>query len=143
MTEATFLPADAPPAATRKPRLLLAEDDPAMSHFLREVLWTEYEVEAGTDGAWACESAWRERPDVVLSNVRMPVVDGIELTRRLRADARTAVVPIVLLSACNRLQTAIEALDAGADDFLLKPFRLPELLARLRSNCRLAALRSE
>ena len=71
-------------------------------------------------------------PDLVLSDLEMPGLGGIELTRRLRAQARTALVPIILFSANNRLPALLEGLAIGADDFMLKPFRPPELLARLR-----------
>ena len=84
-----------------------------------------------------------QTPDLVLSDVEMPGLSGIELTRRLRALACTAAVPILLFSANNRLPTLLEGLEVGADDYLLKPFRPQELLARLRSRHQLCEMRRE
>lgn len=117
----------------RKPRLLLAEDEPSLSDFLREVLHADYEVEVATEGEQAWALAQRCPPDILLTDVRMPGLNGIELTRRLRADARTARVPILLLTASNERDTQVQGLVAGADDLLLKPFRPQELLDGLRA----------
>ena len=130
------------PSAGLKPRLLLVEDEPSLRQLLAELLRPEYELLVAPDGERAWELVMQSQPlDLVLSDVEMPVLDGIELTRRLRAQAHTATVPIVLLSANNRLSTVLEGLEVGADDFLLKPFRPPELLARLRSRHRLCEMR--
>ncbi len=130
------------PSAGPKPRLLLAEDEPSLRQLLVELLRAEYELLVAPDG----ERAWElvvqaPAPDLVLSDVEMPGLNGIELTRRLRAQAHTATVPIVLFSANNRLSAVLAGLEAGADDFLLKPFRPAELLARLRSRHRLCEMR--
>lgn len=79
----------------------------------------------------------------MLSDVEMIGLDDIELTRRLRAQVHTATVPIVLFSASNRLPTLLEGLEASADDFLLKPSRPPELLARIKSRHRFCEMRRE
>ena len=125
-----------------KRRLLLAEDEPSLRQLLVEILRVDYALSVATDGERAWEMAVHEpSPDLVLTDVEMPGLGGIELTRRLRAQDRTAVVPILLFSANNRLPTLLEGLEAGADDFLLKPFRPPELLARLRSRFQLCEMR--
>ena len=127
-----------------KPRLLLVEDEPSLRQLLAEMLRAEYELVVAPDGERAWEMALDgARPDLVLSDVEMPGLSGIELTRRLRAQERTAAVPIILFSANNRLPTLLEGLEVGADDFVLKPFRPLELLARLRSRYRLCELRRE
>ncbi len=126
------------PPAHHKPRLLLAEDEPSTREFLHEILVAYYELTVALDGAQAIDAAQREPPDLVLSNVVMPGVDGIGLTRWLRANARTATVPIILLSANNQMDTLRRGLEAGADDFLLKPFRPHEILARLDNRWRLS-----
>ncbi len=128
-----------------KPRLLLAEDEPALRQLLTELLHTEYELLVAPDGerAWELAAQATPPPDLVLSDVEMPGLDGIELTRRLRAQASTAVVPILLFSANNRLPAMLSSLEVGADDYLLKPFRPPELLARLRSRYQLCEMRRE
>ncbi len=124
------------PPARHKPRLLLAEDETSTREFLREILLPHYCVTVVLDGAQGIDAAGREAPDLVLSNVVMPGVDGVGFTRWLRANASTATVPIVLLSADNQMDTLQRGLEAGADDFLLKPFRPHEILARLNDKLR-------
>lgn len=127
-----------------KPRLLLAEDEPSLRQLLVELLHAEYELFVAPDGERAWEIAVHApAPDLVLSDLEMPGMGGIELTRRLRAQTRTAGVPILLFSANNRLPPLLESLAVGADDYLLKPFRPPELLARLRSRHQLCEMRRE
>ncbi len=125
------------PPAHDRPSLLLAEDESSTREFLREILLPHYCVTVVLDGAQAIDAAEREPPDLVLSNVMMPGVDGVGLTRWLRANACTSAVPIILLSADNQLDTLRRGLEAGADDFLLKPFRPHEILARLDNRLRL------
>ena len=81
-------------------------------------------------------------PDLVVSDVMMPRLDGLALVAALRADPRTAAVPVVLLSARAGQEASIEGLQAGADDYLVKPFAAAELLARVRANIELARLRN-
>ena len=137
------LPVSAPtgPSVHRSPRLLLAEDDLSTRHSLCEILRADYEVEAVANGEQAWEAAQRELPDLVLSDVLMPGLDGIGLTRQLRAEERTRTLPIILLTASNEKATMLAGLEAGADDCLLKPFSAPELLARLRCHRRLVQMR--
>ncbi len=116
-------------AAQPKSRLLLAEDEPSARAFLREILLADYVVTVTLDGAQAMDAAGRELPDLVLSNVVMRNVDGVALTRWLRTNPSTATVPIILLSADNRMDTVQRGLEAGANNYLLKPFRPEELLA--------------
>jgi two-component system KDP operon response regulator KdpE len=110
--------------------LLLIEDEPQVRRFLRSSLEsTECKLlEAGT-GLVGLEMAVSRRPDVILLDLGLPDIDGIEVTRRLREWTAT---PIIVLSARGQEADKIAALDAGADDYLTKPFGLPELLARIR-----------
>lgn len=128
--------------AQRPPRLLLAEDA-STRDFLCELLRDHYELEVVNDGEQAWEAARRLAPDLVLSDVLMPGMDGIELTRRLRANAHTATVPVVLLTASGEKELLLRGLEAGADDFLIKPFSPPELRARLHSHRQLFDLRRQ
>ncbi|HTK28723.1 MAG TPA: response regulator [Vicinamibacterales bacterium] len=129
------------PAAGR-PRILLAEDSTEMRGYLQTIL-SEYEVEAVGDGPAALAAARARRPDLILSDVMMPGIDGCGLLRELRADARTRDVPIILLSAMDAEEARVEGLEAGADDYLIKPFSRRELLARVQARLELAALRRE
>ena len=136
-------PPSGDPSARRNPRLLLAEDDPATRDLLFEILRADYEVEAVATGEQAWAAAQRELPDLVLSDVLMPGLDGIALTRRLRAAELTGTLPIILLTASNEKELMLLCLEAGADDCLLKPFSAPELLARVRCHRRLVEMRWE
>jgi two-component system KDP operon response regulator KdpE len=111
-------------------KVLLIEDEPQMRRFLRGSLpKTEYElVEAPTANEGLALAASR-KPDVILLDLGLPDMDGIDVTKRLREWTRT---PIIILSARGQDADKVAALDAGADDYLTKPFSLPELMARLR-----------
>ena len=124
------------PSTSRKPRLLLVEDEPAEWMFLFEVLQDHYDVEVATDGYLAWEIAQLQTPDVVLSDVVLPGMDGFTLARHLRKHAPTAKVPIVLMSANSQIELMVRGLIAGADDVLLKPIHVEELLAILESKRR-------
>ncbi|WP_381559140.1 SpoIIE family protein phosphatase [Streptomyces eurythermus] len=127
---------------TASARVLVADDNADMREYLTRILVTAgYEVTTVTDGVEALQSARRSTPDLVVSDVMMPRLDGLELVARLRGDARTASVPVLLLSARAGQEASIEGLRAGADDYLVKPFAAAELLARVRANIELARLR--
>ncbi|MCX4479834.1 SpoIIE family protein phosphatase [Streptomyces cellulosae] len=139
-TEAAPLGTDAGP--TRSARVLVADDNADMREYLTRILTAGgYEVAAVTDGVEALDAARRRTPDLVVSDVMMPRLDGLELVSRLRGDSRTASVPVLLLSARAGQEASIEGLRAGADDYLVKPFAAAELLARVRANVELARLR--
>jgi two-component system response regulator MprA len=113
-------------------RVLIAEDDRSVRDSLVLALGVEgYDVEAVNDGAQALESVAEHEPDVVVLDIMMPVLDGLTVCRRLRAGkCRT---PILMLTARHEVSDRVSGLDAGADDYLAKPFSLDELLARLRA----------
>ena len=131
MNGSTGQPADSP-FIPRKPRLLLVEDEYADCLFLFEVLSKHYEVEIAMTGPRAWEMAQLQPPDMVLSDVVLPGLDGFSLARRLRAHAPTSKVPIILLSANSKIDLMVRGLVAGADDVLLKPIRVEELLKILQ-----------
>ncbi len=124
-------------------RLLLVEDDASTRDLLRGILAGTYEVEATDTGEQAWEAAQRETFDLVLCDVFLPGLDGVELTRLLRGAERTAAVPIILLTAGREKSLVLLGMEAGADDFLTKPFHPPELQARLSSHRHLFELRRE
>ena len=102
-----------------------------------------YDVEAVADGQAALAAVRAAAPDLVLSDVMMPRLDGFGLLRALRADADLRDIPVILLSARAGEEASVEGLDAGADDYLVKPFSARELLARVGANIALANLRRE
>jgi two-component system response regulator MprA len=119
-------------------RVLVAEDDRGLRESLVRVLRFEgYDVHAVRDGALALEAVVEHVPDVVVLDVMMPVVDGLTACRRLRERYRH--LPILMLTARHEVADRVAGLDAGADDYLVKPFALDELLARLRALVRRAA----
>ena len=126
--------ASLPPDA---PRVLVVDDEPPMRRFLRASLAAAgYAVEEAATGTEALRVAASHPPDAVLLDLGLPDVDGVEVTRRLR---EWSAVPVVVLSARGRESDKIEALDAGADDYVTKPFAIGELTARLRAALRRSA----
>ena len=124
-------------------RVLVADDNADMREYLARLLRTAgYQVTTVTDGQAALDAARAGTPDLVISDVMMPRLDGLGLVAALRADARTAAVPALLLSARAGQDASIEGLQAGADDYLVKPFSAVELLARVRSNLGMASFRN-
>ncbi len=115
-----------------KPRVLVVDDDRAVRDSLRRSLeFNGYDVVLAGDGAEALVTLGAHHPDVVVMDVMMPRLDGIETTRALRAAGND--VPVLVLTARDAVGDRVEGLDAGADDYLTKPFALEELLARLRA----------
>jgi two-component system KDP operon response regulator KdpE len=121
---------------TNQPKILVVDDEPQLTRVLRTGLRSRgYEVRAAADGLAGFEAFNDWRPDLVITDLAMPNVDGLELCRRLRAISQ---VPIIVLSAKGEEKTKVEALDLGADDFVTKPFGIDELLARIRASLRRA-----
>ncbi|WP_434975828.1 SpoIIE family protein phosphatase [Streptomyces cyaneofuscatus] len=124
-------------------RVLIADDNADMREYLSRLLrGAGYQVHAVDDGQQALEAIRADAPDLVVSDVMMPRLNGLSLVRALRTDSRTASVPVVLLSARAGQEASIEGLQAGADDYLVKPFAAAELLARVEANVKLARLRN-
>lgn len=119
-------------------RILVVDDDPGISDSLERALRREgYVVATAADGELALAAVAAEPPDAMILDVAMPKLDGLSVCKRLRADGNG--VPILVLTARHSLGDRVAGLDAGADDYLVKPFALEELLARLRSIMRRAA----
>jgi len=120
------------PSANDRPRVLVVDDDRAVRDSLRRSLeFNGYDVAVATDGAEALAGIARSAPDVVVMDVMMPRLDGIETTKALRASGND--LPIIVLTALDSVGDRVDGLDAGADDYLTKPFALEELLARMRA----------
>jgi two-component system response regulator MprA len=118
-------------------RILVVDDDRAVRESLRRSLsFNGYTVETASDGMEALDTIKSERPDAVVLDVMMPRLDGLEVCRRLRSTGDD--LPILVLTARDSVSERVSGLDAGADDYLPKPFALEELLARLRALLRRA-----
>ncbi|MDQ6734244.1 MAG: response regulator [Nitrospirota bacterium] len=124
-------------------RVLLVDDNADMREYVRRLLSPRYDVEAAADGQAALLRAHEQTPDLVLTDVMMPNLDGFGLLRELRADPRTRNIPIILLSARAGEEARVEGWEAGADDYLTKPFSARELMARVGTHLDMARLRAE
>lgn len=124
-------------------RILIADDNADMRDYLVRLLEPRYQVEAVPDGSVALEKIQQQAPTLVISDVMMPSLDGFGLLQKLRSTDRTRTLPVILLSARAGEDARIEGLQAGADDYLVKPFSARELLARVDAQLQLAQLRRE
>jgi PAS domain S-box-containing protein len=122
-------------------RVLIADDNGDMRAYLSHLLSPLYDLETASDGAAALAAIRKARPNLVLSDVMMPNLDGVGLLKAIRSDRDLAGLPVILVSARAGEEANIGGLDAGADDYLTKPFTAQELLARVRTSLNLAALR--
>lgn len=134
------------PVVTSQPiksgaRVLVVDDNNDLRTFLTQLLAPHYVVEAVSDGQEALAAIRKKKPDLVLSDVMMPNLDGLGLLRALRQDPETNTLPVILLSARAGQEASLEGLSDGADDYLAKPFTSQELLARIRSHMNMAKTR--
>jgi signal transduction histidine kinase len=131
------------PPSVESATVLVADDNADMREYLVHLLRDRYALEVVADGAAALHAARADRPDLILADIMMPRMDGLELLRALRADPGTATIPVVLLSARAGEEAAVEGLQAGADDYLIKPFSAQELLARVKVHVDMSRAREE
>jgi PAS domain S-box-containing protein len=143
MDGVTIAPLPLAPEAIPGGRVLLADDDADLREYLSRILEKRWTVEAVSGGTAALAAARLNRPDVILADVLMPGMDGLQLLRELRADPRLRATPVILLSARAGSDDRVEGLEAGADDYLVKPFSARELLARVSTHMQLARYRAE
>lgn len=128
----TSRPGRVAPPASQLGDVLVVDDNADMRAYLTRLLGPHWTVRTTANGEEALQAVAERRPDVVLTDVMMPRVDGFELLRALRADPATRAVPVIMLTARAGQEAAVEGLEAGADDYLAKPFRSDELIARVR-----------
>jgi PAS domain S-box-containing protein len=129
------------PNAVPAGRVLVADDNADMRDYVARILSPHWDVETVADGKEALERILREPPDLVITDVMMPVMDGLELLRELRTDPRAAGVPVILLTARAGEESKAEGLALAADDYLVKPFSARELVSRAKAHLELARLR--
>ncbi len=124
-------------AAETVTRILVVDDDPATARLLRTWFRGQpYRILEARDGAQGLEAASRERPDLILLDLKMPVLDGHEVARGLKREPATKGIPVILLSAVNTIEAKVEAFAAGVDDYVVKPFEFEEVDARIRAMLR-------
>ncbi|WP_458096341.1 ATP-binding protein [Roseomonas sp. WA12] len=128
----------APPAT-----ILLADDNADMRAYVERLLGRDHAIITAQDGEEAFALALAREPDLVLTDVMMPRLDGFGLLRRLRAEPALRAIPVIMLSARAGEEAKVQGLDAGADDYLVKPFAAAELLARVRVNLELSRMRRD
>ena len=129
------------PAAEVVARILVVDDNADMRAYVADLLSDRYEVTTAADGLEALERIEHDLPDLVVSDVMMPRLDGFGLLERLQADPRTTSIPVIMVSARAGEEGTVEGLEAGAADYLVKPFAARELLARVRVNLELDRVR--
>jgi signal transduction histidine kinase len=129
------------PDGAARARILVVDDNADLRSYLSTLLSDHYDVTTAPDGLAALEAVRASAPDLVVSDVMMPRLDGVAMVRELRVDPRTASLPVILLSARVGEDSSIAGLDAGSDDYLAKPFSAKELLARVRTHIELARTR--
>jgi signal transduction histidine kinase len=135
--------AEAPGRAERRPMVLLVDDNADMREYVRGLLSGRFDVVSAGNGRAALELTERVRPDLVLTDVMMPEMDGFALLAALRQSPTMRAVPVIMLSARAGEESRIEGLDAGADDYLTKPFTARELVARVEAQLKMARLRKQ
>jgi two-component system NtrC family sensor kinase len=134
-------PSPTPRARQKQARILVVEDNPDVLRATQRILEThDYEVLSAMDGEAALSAAREELPDLILLDVMLPKMDGIEVLKQLKADPGTLGIMVILVTAKTSLSHRLEGFDAGADDYIPKPFQVPELLARIRCSLRIKRL---
>ena len=119
--------------SSSKELMLLVEDNQELRSFLRSIFASTYRVVEASDGMEGWSKALKYLPDIIISDVMMPEKDGIEMTRELRADMTTSHIPIILLTAKTTIESKLEGLEYGADDYITKPFSATYLQARVEN----------
>ncbi|MCK8495380.1 ATP-binding protein [Spirosoma sp. RP8] len=122
-----------PPTSANQPLLLLVEDNADLTQFIRQSLSSDYRIFHCANGQAGLELALTEQPDLVLSDVLMPIMDGYALCRALKTNVQTSHIPVILLTAKSTREDRLEGLTLGADDYLTKPFHVAELQLRVRN----------
>jgi signal transduction histidine kinase len=141
--DATPVPAELPTSPRRTPEIVVAEDNADMRKLLRFLLGREFRVRVTRNGREALEAVRARPPELVLTDVMMPVMSGTELCRALKEDPETQGIPVILVTSKAEREMKIEGLELGADDYLTKPFHPRELLARVRGLVRVRTLQKE
>lgn len=125
-----------------KPLILIVDDDPRNIQVLAMTLAPDYELAVATNGAQALATVADTPPDLILLDIMMPGLDGFAVCRQLKSNRRTAVIPVIFLSAMGQTEDIVRGFETGAADYVTKPFRKEELQARIKTHLRLRQLQS-
>ena len=120
-------------SANHRHLILIIDDNAAVRRYLRSILEQDYQIEEASHGEAGLAIALENLPDLILSDIMMPKIDGVEVCRRLKADERTSHIPVILLTARASNESKIQGLETGADDYITKPFEAEELRVRIRN----------
>lgn len=124
-------------------KVLVVDDSPDMRNYIKNILQNYYVVDTATNGKEAIEKINDNRPDLVLSDIMMPVMDGVQMMKAIKSNPGLQSLPVILLSARAGEEARIEGYEIGADDYLVKPFSSKELIARISSQIKLISIRKE
>lgn len=122
----------------QKPKILVIEDNEDTRNFLVHVLKKDYEILAAENAVIGIDFARNQNPDLILLDIMLPHLNGLDACKLLREDPKTAPIPIIILSARNRTTDITSGLDQGADDYVSKPFDVKELMSRIKARLRIA-----
>lgn len=132
-SDLSLLPPDAASSGEDKPRLLVIDDNPDIRNLVGEILGKEYEIHQAADGREGLAKAARLVPDIIICDIMMPVMDGLECCRRIKEEVSTSHIPVVMLTACSLDEQRVKGYESGADGYIAKPFSGEVLKARCRS----------
>jgi signal transduction histidine kinase len=141
--QATAVESNATAESSARQRVLVADDNADMREYLQRLLAPYWEIQTVANGRAALSAALAAPPDLVLSDVMMPELDGVSLLAALRADPRTKTVPVILISARAGEEARLAGLETGVDDYLVKPFAAREVVTRVRTHLEIARVRRE
>jgi PAS domain S-box-containing protein len=141
--DSAFAALESSPSNPQSPaaRIIIADDNADLREYLHRLLCDQYAVTVVSNGAEALDAAKREKPDLILTDVMMPILDGFGLLEAVRQDEELREIPVLMLSARAGEEAKVDGLQLGADDYVVKPFSARELQARISSNLELARLR--
>lgn len=128
---------------TEKKKIVIADDEEVMQAALTELLFERYDVLTAYNGKEALEMTEKEEPDLVIMDILMPIMDGYEACKHIKAGIKTSSIPVLMLTAKDGIDSALLGFNAGADSYMIKPFTTSVLLAKIKNMIKRAELKKE